>query len=340
MRHAIIPLLCLLTVATVGCRTGPSVGPASSAPELAAPPADGAGNGPQPERPAPATSSEVMATVNGRPISMDRLTEPLVTVYGPRLAEMLIVNALVVAEADRRGLTASAGEIAAEHRRSLEGVFGGDLATGERVLDQLLRQRGLTRDLWNATMRQNALLRKMVADKIKVSDEMLRSEYARQYGDKVLVRHVQVADIHKAEAIIAQLKKGKDFAELAKAESTNTATAAQGGLLPAFTADDATIPQAIRDAAFALAAPGDLSGIVQVQDDFHVLRLENKIAAAAEPFEKVRPAIETAIRERMTLVAQAQFMAELRRRADVQYVNPTLTKAAREQRSEQQQEQP
>jgi len=319
MRYTLI-VLCGLSV--VGCRRG-----RTARVEPIAPAAPEATTSPTATRP---VSSEVMATVNGRPIYMAALVEPLVEVHGRQIAAMLVADALVNQEVERLKLAVTRADIDAQNKRMLTNLFGDDLSDDQRqrVLTQLLQRRGLTQGLWDATVRRLAALRKMAEPRVTVSEPMVKAEYARQYGQKVQVGHIQLPTIDEAGKVIEMLKKGGDFAALAKRCSTNSKTARGGGMLPPFSRTNATVPKAMRDAAFALTDEGQISGIVQVENDFHVLKLFKRILAAEAKYEDVKDKVRAALRERLIERVQAEILAELQRTGDVEFVSPALRRAA------------
>ncbi len=296
--------------------------------------------GPAPAATRPATSpaggeappAAVMATVNGRPIYMDELTAPLLEAHGVRMAEMLIANRLVSQEAARKGVTVTEQDVARENALMLRGIFGEELSPDQRdrMLTELLRRRGLTRGLWRRTMWRNATLRKMAEPRVKIGEPMLKAEFARQYGKKVQVSHIQLPTLTDAEKILNLLKGGKDFAELAKRYSTNTTTAAKGGLLPVFSRDDTRVPQAMRDAAFELK-PGQTSSIVQAGNEFQVLKLHKRIIPPDVDYESVKEKLREDLRDSLIERVQREILARLRGSAAVEYVNPILSKALKEQ---------
>ena len=176
-------------------------------------------------------------------------------------------------------------------------------------------------------MRRNAILRKMVAGKAVVGEAMIKAEFARLHGEKVQISHIQLPGLTEAEKIIKLLKEGGDFADLAQHYSTNTATAKSGGTLAPFSRENSAIPKAIRDAAFALKN-GQISGIVQVGNEFHVLKLHKRIMPPAADYQAVKEKLRGILQEHITDRLQIEKLSELRRKADVEYVHPVLKQAA------------
>ena len=113
----------------------------------------------------------------------------------------------------------------------------------------------------------------------------------------------------KAEALLAQIKGGASFDELARKESADLATASKGGDLGWIGAG--TVVKEFEDALSALKTPGELSPVVETQFGFHVIRLDERRAAGVRPFEEVRPEIEREIRVNAQLEARRAKLREL-----------------------------
>jgi peptidyl-prolyl cis-trans isomerase D len=92
----------------------------------------------------------------------------------------------------------------------------------------------------------------------------------------------------KADALLAQLKAGADFAALAKANSQDPASAARGGDLDFF-GRGRMVPE-FDAVAFSLPV-GQLSDVVRTQFGFHIIKVTDKKAAEVQPLETVRTQI-------------------------------------------------
>ena len=77
----------------------------------------------------------------------------------------------------------------------------------------------------------------------------------------------------KAESLVAQLKKGADFATLAKANSDDAPSAAKGGDLGVIKRNSGAIPAELKDVIFNLE-PGQASDPIRQPAGFYVFRLE------------------------------------------------------------------
>src|SRR4030088_3430299 len=123
-------------------------------------------------------------------------------------------------------------------------------------------------------------------------------------------RHILVETEDEAKAVAEELKKGADFAELAKKKSKDPG-ASDGGDLGFFTKDQ-MVPE-FSAVAFALE-PGKVSDPVKSQFGWHIIKVEEKRNRKAPEFEQVKAQIETYV----TRKAQADYVAKLRETAKVE----------------------
>ena len=127
---------------------------------------------------------------------------------------------------------------------------------------------------------------------------------------EVHARHILVETEDEAKAIAAELKKGADFAELAKKKSKDPG-ASDGGDLGFFTKEQ-MVPE-FSAVAFTLE-PGKISDPVKSQFGWHIIKVEEKRNRKAPDFEQVKAQIENYV----TRKAQADYVAKLREAAKVE----------------------
>lgn len=166
--------------------------------------------------------------------------------------------------------------------------------------------------------RQSIVIRSLVADFLKknpVKDDDIKAEYDKfkaQAGDKEYhVRHILVEKEDEAKAIIAKLKSGSKFEDLAK-QSKDPGSAARGGDLD--WAAPASYVKPFSDAMVALQKGQITETPVQSQFGFHVIKLEDVRAAKIPTLEEVKPQISESLQQKKL---QA-FQQELRKKAKVQ----------------------
>jgi peptidyl-prolyl cis-trans isomerase C len=138
---------------------------------------------------------------------------------------------------------------------------------------------------------------------------------------EVHARHILVETEDEAKAVEEELKKGADFAELAKKKSKDPG-ASDGGDLGFFTKDQ-MVPE-FSAVAFALE-PGKISDPVKSQFGWHVIKVEEKRNRKAPDFDQVKGQIETYV----TRKAQADYVAKLREGAKIERMDEADATAAK-----------
>jgi peptidyl-prolyl cis-trans isomerase C len=157
----------------------------------------------------------------------------------------------------------------------------------------------------------------MLADYVKknpVTDAQIKAEYDRykaQVGDKEYhARHILVATEDEAKAIIAKLKGGAKFEELAK--QSKDGTAANGGDLD--WASPASYVPEFSKAMVALQKGAITETPVKTQFGFHVIKLEDVRAAKIPPMEEVKQQISDSLQQRKL----AAYRDDLMKKAKIQ----------------------
>jgi len=162
--------------------------------------------------------------------------------------------------------------------------------------------------------------------KAATTDEAMKKVYddaAKQISgeQEVHARHILVETEDEAKAVEDELKKGADFAELAKKKSKDPG-ASDGGDLGFFTKDQ-MVPE-FSAVAFALE-PGKTSDPVKSQFGWHVIKVEEKRNRKAPDFDQVKGQIETYV----TRKAQADYVAKLREGAKVERMDQAAADPAK-----------
>jgi peptidyl-prolyl cis-trans isomerase C len=138
-------------------------------------------------------------------------------------------------------------------------------------------------------------------------------EAAKTMGgeEEVHARHILVPTEDEAKAVLAELKKGTDFAELAKQKSKDPGAAAEGGDLGYFTKDQ-MVPE-FAAVAFKLDK-GQVSDPVKTQFGWHIIKVEDKRKKPVPEYDKVKDQIETYVQRK----AQAEYIGKLRETAKIE----------------------
>lgn len=241
----------------------------------------------------PAAAQNV-AIVNGKPVPksrVDALSAQLAKSGRPVGAEMqgqlkdeVIAREIFMQEAQKRGLDAS---------------------------DDFKTQMELAR--------QTLLIRELFADYQKnnpVTDADIKAEYDRfaaaNGGKEYRARHILVEKEDEAKAIIASLKKGGKFDEIAKKQSKDPGSGANGGDL-----DWANAGSYVPEFSGALTKlkKGQTTDVpVKSQFGWHVIRLDDVRDAQLPKLEEVKPQIAQQLQQQKL----AKFQEDLRGKAKIE----------------------
>ena len=153
------------------------------------------------------------------------------------------------------------------------------------------------------------------ADAKKIFDEKIAAMEPQQ---EVHAKHILVGSEAEAKEIAAELKSGKDFAELAKEKSKDTN--AQGGDLGFFTKGQMLKP--FEDVAFALDV-GEVSEPVQTQFGWHIIKVEEKRDQKMPSFDEVKEAIVTQLVQQKAQTV----VTDLRSAAKIEIVDPEIKRS-------------
>lgn len=170
-----------------------------------------------------------------------------------------------------------------------------------------------------AYARQKVLMEALLEKESKAasSEEAMKKVYDESVAQnkpvaEVRARHILVETEDKAKEVLAKLKAGGDFAELAKAESKDPGSADGGDL--GYFAEGQMVPE-FAEAAFKLDK-GALSEPVKTQFGWHIIKVEDKRDKPVPEYDQVKDQIETFVVRR----AQTELVGKLRESAKIERV--------------------
>jgi peptidyl-prolyl cis-trans isomerase C len=166
---------------------------------------------------------------------------------------------------------------------------------------------------------ESSLLNKVVRP--QVTDQAIQARYEEQYGGKsgepeVHARHILVADEATAKKIIAELKKGGDFAALSKQYSKDPSASQQGGDLGFFKKGD-MVPE-FAEVAFTLKDKEVTPTPVKTQFGWHVIQTLEHRTTAPPTLEQVHDEL----RQQMVQAAVQKEIADARGQVSIERFNP------------------
>jgi peptidyl-prolyl cis-trans isomerase C len=206
----------------------------------------------------------------------------------------------------------------------------------EDAFKQMLQARGVTLEKLRAdaaqTIAVNLMLKNELEPKIAVSEADTRSFYEQNrprfrqedsvHASHILIRVPEQADAAararakaQADDLLAQVKKGADFADLAKKFSQDPGSAPNGGDLGFF--PKGQMVPAFEAAAFGLK-PGATSGVVETPVGYHIIRVKETKAGRDLGYEEVKAQIEDYLKQQLRDRKSQEFVDQLKAKGKVQ----------------------
>ncbi|HWJ07331.1 MAG TPA: peptidylprolyl isomerase [Steroidobacteraceae bacterium] len=240
----------------------------------------------------------------------------------PAATTVVTVNgAKISAEMVDTFVQAITGKPAAEATKEQRDELVNELVSMTLVA-QAAEKDGLTKDpdvQARIELLRTQVLAQMASEKYAESHPVSDDEVKKEYDDQIAkmpkeykARHILVEQKETAESIIRELAAGGDFAALAKKESKDPGSAANGGDLGWFSGQSMVKP--FSDAVATLEKGATTKEPVQTQYGWHVIRLEDSRQPEAPAFDDVKDQVKT-FAQRKKIQA---YVEELRKTAKIQ----------------------
>ncbi|HUD31635.1 MAG TPA: peptidylprolyl isomerase [Variovorax sp.] len=235
-----------------------------------------------------------IAIVNGKPVPKARVDalaqqlaasgRPVTPDLEPQLKEAVIAREVFMQEAQKQGLEASP-----EYRAQLE----------------LARQAILIRTLFENYRKQNP-----------VTDADVQAEYdkfaAANGGKEYKARHILVETEAEAQKIIADLKKGAKFEDIAKKQSKDPGSGANGGDLD--WANPSSFVPEFSEAMIKLKPGETTAAPVKSQFGYHVIRVDEIRSAQLPKVDEVKPQVTQQLQQQRL----QKYQEDLRAKAKIE----------------------
>lgn len=239
-------------------------------------------------------SAQNLAIVNGKPVPKARMDvlssqvaksgRPVTPEMEGQLKDEVIAREIFMQEAQKRGLDASD-----DFRAQME----------------LARQTLLIRELFADYQKKNP-----------VTDADIKAEYDKfvkaNGGKEYRARHILVEKEEDAKKIIADLKKGQKFEDIAKKQSKDPGSGANGGDLD--WANAASYVPEFSQALIKLNKGQLTQEPVKTQFGWHVIRLDDVREAQLPKLEEIKPQIAQSLQQQKL----AKFQQDLRQAAKIE----------------------
>ena len=218
-------------------------------------------------------------------------------------------------------------EVPEEYKLQLDKSMMLDQMISEKLIIQEAKNMGLEED--NYVLEQikkmteqilvQALIEKEILDKVDVNDEEVLEYYEQNMDsftekEQIHLYNILLETEEEAQDILAQLKAGGDFSEIAKEKSTGP-SAAQGGDLE-YLSKGTIIPE-IDEVVFGLEVE-ELSGIVKTDFGFHILKITDKKPETVKTLEEVKEDIIQTLLPTKQKEAFDNFLKELKGKIEIE----------------------
>jgi peptidyl-prolyl cis-trans isomerase C len=242
-----------------------------------------------------AAQAQNIAVVNGKAVPKVRVDNLLAQAaragqkVGPEMEaqakDQVVLREIFTQEAEKKGIATSA-----DYRAQME----------------LARQSILIRELFDDFKKKNP-----------VADAEAKAEYdkfkAQVSGTEYRARHILVENEDEAKALIAQIKGGAKFEDLAKKHSKDPGSGANGGDLD-FAKADSYVPEFSQ--AMVKLKKGEMTmEPVKTQFGWHIIMVEDTREAQFPAFEDVKPQIV----QRLEQIKLQDYQESLRKAAKTDY---------------------
>jgi peptidyl-prolyl cis-trans isomerase C len=300
---------------------------------------------PTPPKPVPAQLPDVIARVNGEAIGKGDFEKAIKSIEGRAgqpvpadqrdrvyrgVLEQMIAYRLLTQETKTRNIEIPEADVEARLNQ-IKQQF-----PNEEVFKQTLAQQNLTVEQFREDARSDMRVAKMLETEVNKTVAVQPQDVTKFYeanpdkfkqGERVRASHILIRTPEngdakakqdaqaKANDVLKQVQGGKDFAELAKNYSQDPGSAAQGGDLGYFAQGQMVPP--FEQAAFSLK-PGDVSGVVETQFGFHIIKVADKQAARTMPLDEVKPQIEEFLQNQQRQEKTEAFINSLKSRGKIE----------------------
>ena len=260
-------------------------------------------------------SAKPAAIVNGTNISERELADACLARYGSVVVGALINKVIIGQACERNGVVVTPADVDNEISEMSQRFN----VPRDEWLSLIQRERGVTEKQYREDIVWPMIaLRRLARESLEPTDEQLTEQFQNQYGPTVKARIIVLRNQEDAEKVrVEVLNDPESFGIVAREKSVDVGSASIGGWVQPIRHFSGS--SEFEAAAFALS-DGAISEVVQVADQFIIIKCEGNLPAADIQFSEVRPRLAEAFREKQSRVLASKIFGELQEKATIENI--------------------
>ena len=278
---------------------------------------------PPPAVPAAASGAKPVALVNGVEITSDQLATECLGRHGRSVLETLVNRRIIEQACQQHGLSVTPQDVSSE----IDAMARRFSVPRDKWLEMIQQERGIAPKQYADDIVWPMLaLRSLARGAVEPSAEELQQAFENRFGPAVKARIIACRTRPEAEAVRKQALEAPDeFGALARQHSVDVGSASANGWVQPIRPHSGD--PAFDQAAFALRE-GGISEVVQVADQFIVIKCEGHLPPSGAKLDEVRPHLAEELRERKSRQASSDVFKKLQEATTVENVMNDPAKAA------------
>lgn len=269
---------------------------------------------------APGVAAVIQGPAGAEQISLRELAEECITRHGADVLEGTINRRLIEQACKKRNIVVTEADMDEEIARAAALVLP-PMPDGSPDVKEYLKQATGEQNVPLEIFRRDSIwpsvaLRKLVG-KVEVSEEDIERGFQANFGPRVRCRAIVMNDMRRAQEVWdkARSRPTADFfGELARQYSVDAASGSMGGQIPPVKRFGGQ--PALETQAFELA-PGEISGIFQLDGKYVILFCEGRTDPLQVSKEEVRKELHDDIYEKKLRIAMAKYFQNLQDTATI-----------------------
>ena len=196
-----------------------------------------------------------------------------------------------------------------------------------------LEKEGITEEKVRAQVEKEMIVQKVVTTKVteasKISEKDLKEYYEKNASkfkqpESVKLRIISAKDEKKAQDILARIKAGEDFGDLAYKMSEDSYRVKSGDI--GYMHKGRMLPE-IEEAAFKLKV-GEMSDLIKAENNWFIIKLEDKKPEHQVSFEEAKDKLKNELETTRAQELKEAWITDLRAKAKIEVLLKTETESS------------